>query len=144
MQTQKLVRALAWAYALLFVGVTVLGYVPAFLDEQGNRFGLFRLQWWDDALHLSSGLWAAIAAYVSYNASRTYFRIFGPLYFFDGVLGLITGMGYLDLGIFLHGPMDVPLQPRIFMNVPHILIGGVAIIVGYLLAKRPADQPAAA
>jgi hypothetical protein len=30
------------------------------------------------------------------------------------------------------------------MNVPHILIGGVAIIVGYLLAKRPADQPAAA
>jgi len=144
MQTEKLVRALAWAYALLFVGVTVLGYVPAFLDEQGNLFGLFRLQWWDDALHLGSGLWAAIAAYASYNASRTYFRIFGPLYFFDGVLGLITGMGYLDLGIFLHGPMDVPLQPRIFMNVPHILIGGVAIIVGYLLAKRPADQPAAA
>jgi hypothetical protein len=144
MQTQKLVRALAWAYALLFVGVSVVGYVPAFLDEQGNLFGLFRLQWWDDALHLGSGLWAAIAAYASYNASRTYFRIFGPLYFFDGVLGLITGMGYLDLGIFLHGPMDVPLQPRIFMNVPHILIGGVAIIVGYLLAKRPADQPAAA
>jgi hypothetical protein len=144
MQTEKLVRPLAWAYALLFVGVTALGYVPAFLDEQGNLFGLFRLQWWDDALHLGSGLWAAIAAYVSYNASRTYFRIFGPLYFFDGVLGLITGMGYLDLGIFLHGPMDVPLQPRIFMNVPHILIGGVAIIVGYLLAKRPADQPAAA
>ena len=134
MQTEKLVRALAWAYALLFVGVTALGYVPAFLDEQGNLFGLFRLQWWDDALHLGSGLWAAIAAYASYNASRTYFRIFGPLYFFDGVLGLITGMGYLDLGIFLHGPMDVPLQPRIFMNVPHILIGGVAIIVGYLLA----------
>ena len=140
MQTQKLVRALAWTYALLFVGVTALGYVPAFLDEQGNLFGLFKLQWWDDALHLGSGLWAAIAGYLSYGASRTYFRIFGPLYFFDGVLGLLTGMGYLDLGIFLHGPMDVPLQPRVFMNVPHIMIGGVAIIVGYLIAKRSADQ----
>jgi hypothetical protein len=144
MQTQKLVRALAWAYALLFVGVTALGYIPSFLDEQGNLFGLFKLQWWDDALHLGSGLWAAIAAWTSYNASRTYFRIFGPLYFFDGVLGLLTGMGYLDLGILLYGPMDMPLQTRVAMNVPHIAIGGVAILAGYVLARRSADQPAAA
>ena len=144
MHTEKLVRGLAWAYALLFVGVTALGYIPAFLDDQGNLFGLFKLQWWDDALHLGSGIWAAAAAYFSYGASRTYFRIFGPLYFFDGVLGLLTGMGYLDLGIFLHGPMVMPLQTRIAMNVPHIAIGGVAILVGYILAKRPADQPAAA
>jgi hypothetical protein len=53
-------------------------------------------------------------------------------------------MGYLDLGIFLHGPMDIPLQTRIAMNVPHIGIGGVAILVGYLLARRPAKQPATA
>ena len=144
MDNRKLVRALGWAYALLFVGVTALGYVPAFLDEQGNLFGLFKLQWWDDALHLASGIWAAIAAYTSYGATRTYFRIFGPLYFLDGVLGLLTGMGYLDLGIILHGPMDLPLETRVAMNVPHILIGGVAIITGYLLAKRPGDRPAAA
>jgi len=140
----KAVRALAWAYAALFVGVTALGYIPAFLDVQGNLFGLFKLQWWDDALHLGSGLWAAIAAYMSYDASRTYFRIFGPLYFFDGVLGLLTGMGYLDLGIFLHGPMGIPLQTRIAMNVPHIAIGGVAIWAGYVLARKPADKIIAA
>ena len=132
----KTVRAFAWAYALLFVGVTALGYIPAFLDAQGNLFGLFKLQWWDDALHLGSGLWAAIAAWTSYGASRTYFRIFGPLYFLDGVLGLLTGSGYLDLGIILHGPMAMPLQTRIAMNVPHIMIGGFAILVGYVLAKR--------
>lgn len=135
----KTVRAFAWAYALLFVGVTALGYIPAFLDDQGNLFGLFKLQWWDDALHLGSGLWAAIAAWTSYNASRTYFRIFGPLYFLDGVLGLLTGMGYLDLGIFLHGPMAIPLETRIAMNVPHVAIGGVAILVGYVLAKRSTE-----
>jgi hypothetical protein len=138
MQTEKLVRALGWAYALLFVGVTALGYIPAFLDDEGNLFGLFKLQWWDDALHLGSGIWAAIAAYTSYGATRTYFRIFGPLYFLDGVLGLLTGMGYLDLGIILHGPMDLPLQTRIAMNIPHIAIGGIAILAGYLLAKKPA------
>jgi hypothetical protein len=137
----KAVRMLAWAYAALFVGVTALGYIPAFLDDQGNLFGLFKLQWWDDALHLGSGLWAAIAAWTSYNSSRTYFRIFGPLYFFDGVLGLLTGMGYLDLGIVLHGPMAVPLQTRIAMNVPHIAIGGFAILAGYVLARRA--EPAA-
>jgi hypothetical protein len=138
MQTEKLVRVLGWAYALLFVGVTALGYIPAFLDEQGNLFGLFKLQWWDDALHLGSGIWAAIAAYTSYGATRTYFRIFGPLYFLDGLLGLLTGMGYLDLGIILHGPTDLPLQTRIAMNVPHIGIGGIAILAGYLLARKPA------
>jgi hypothetical protein len=144
MQTDKLVRGLAWAYALLFVGVTALGYIPQFLDAQGNLLGLFKLQWWDDALHLGSGLWAAIAACTSYCASRTYFRIFGPLYFFDGILGLLTGSGYLDLGIVLHGPMAMPIETKVAMNVPHILIGGVAILTGYLLAKRPAEQPAAA
>ena len=140
----KTVRAFAWAYALLFVGVTALGYIPAFLDDQGNLFGLFKLQWWDDALHLGSGLWAAIAAWMSYNASRTYFRIFGPLYFLDGVLGLLTGSGYLDLGIILHGPMAMPLQTRIAMNVPHIMIGGVAVLVGYALAKRSSETLATA
>ena len=140
----KTVRAFAWAYALLFVGVTALGYIPAFLDDQGNLFGLFKLQWWDDALHLGSGLWAAIAAWTSYSASRTYFRIFGPLYFLDGVLGLLTGSGYLDLGIILHGPMAMPLQTRIAMNVPHIMIGGVAVLVGYVLAKRSSETLATA
>ena len=140
---QNIVRLMGWAYALLFVGVTALGYVPPFHDQQGYLFGLFKLEWWDDALHLGSGIWAAIAAWKSYEATRTYFRIFGPLYMFDGVCGLLTGMGYLDLGIFLHGPMALPLETRIAANLPHIAIGGIATIVGYVLARRSA-QPATA
>ena len=52
-----------------------------------------------------------------------------PTVFLRRIAGLLTGMGYLDLGIFLHGPMGVPLQTRIAMNVPHIVIGGFAILV---------------
>ena len=142
---QNIVRLMGWAYALLFVGVTALGYVPPFHDQQGYLFGLFKLEWWDDALHLGSGIWAAIAAWKSYEATRTYFRIFGPLYMFDGVCGLLTGMGYLDLGIFLHGPMSLPLETRIAANIPHIGIGGIATLVGYVLARRRISaEPAAA
>ena len=142
---QNTVRLMGWAYALLFVGVTALGYVPPFHDQNGYLFGLFKLEWWDDALHLGSGIWAAIAAWKSYEATRTYFRIFGPLYMFDGVCGLLTGMGYLDLGIFLHGPMSLPLETRIAANIPHIGIGGIATLVGYVLARRRiGTEPAAA
>ena len=54
-------------------------------------------------------------------------------------------MGYLDLGIILHGPANLPLETRIAANLPHIAIGGIAIIVGYVIAKRRGtSEPATA
>ena len=132
------VRAIGWAYFLLFVLVVAIGYVPAFEDAEGRLFGLFTLDLYDDALHLASGLWAGIAAWIGRDAARTYFRIFGPLYFLDGLMGLAVGSGYLDFGIFLYGPLDLPLATRFFANVPHLLIGGIAAWVGYFAARRPA------
>lgn len=129
------VRQFGWAYFVLFVAVVAIGYVPAFEDDQGNLFGLFRLDLYDDALHLASGIWAGVAAWISAGAARAYFRLFGPLYFLDGVMGLFVGSGYLDGGIFLYGPLDLPLATRIFANLPHIVIGGLAIWVGYGLAR---------
>ena len=72
------------------------------------------------------------------GAARTYFRIFGPLYFLDGLMGLFLGQGYLDLGIFLYGPIELRWTIRFFANLPHLLIGGVAAWVGYRLAARAA------
>ncbi len=131
------IRAFAWFYAALFVSVVVVGYIPALNDADGNLLGLFSLQWYDDALHLGSAIWAAAAAWRSDEASRAYFRIFGPLYFLDGVVGLLTGIGYLDLGIFLNGPLDLPLAVRIAANTPHLTIGGLAVAVGFFLPGRP-------
>lgn len=135
------VRAFGWAYFALFVLVVAIGYVPAFEDAQGNLFGLFKLDLYDDSLHLASGLWAGIAAWLSRRAAANYFKLFGPLYFLDGVFGFFTGSGYLDGGIFLYGPLDLPLETRFFANLPHLLIGGIAIWVGYVLARR---EPVAA
>jgi hypothetical protein len=129
-------RILAGVYAVLFAAVTSLNYIPGLTDAQGRTFGLFALDPFDDALHGASGVWAALAAWRSTRATVVFFRWFGTLYCLDGLLGLATGSGYLDLGILLHGVLDLPLGTRILMNLPHIVIGGFAAFAGFVLARR--------
>jgi hypothetical protein len=136
----NVIRLCAWFYVALFCVVVAVGYVPSFIDENNMIFGLFRRTWYADGLHLASALWAAIAALTSNRAAANFFRIFGPLYFLDGVLGLVTGSGYLDFGIFINGVQSLPLTTRIFANVPHLFIGGLAIIIGYGLVPRYAAK----
>jgi len=129
-------RIIAAVYAVLFAVVTSLNYVPGLTDAQGRTFGLFALDPFDDALHAASGLWAALAAWRSTGAALVFFRVFGTLYCLDGVLGLATGSGYLDLGIFLHGRLALPFVTRLLMNLPHLAIGGFAAFTGFVLARR--------
>jgi len=91
-----------------------MSYLPQFKDANGMMFGLFSLDLYDDARHLFSGLWAGIAAWISTRAAVFYFKLFGTLYFLDGVLGLTT---------------------RILANLPHLAIGGFAAYVGFVLSK---------
>lgn len=135
-----LIQKLAVAYAAMFFAVVAIGYVPAFNDADGNLFGLFSLQWYDDLLHAFSGVWALVAAFVSRRQSVLYFKLFGSIYLFDGVLGLVTGSGCLDGGIFINGFRsfdDIEMPVRFFANLPHLLIGGIAVWIGFWLAARP-------
>ena len=136
-----IIRLCAWGYAATLCVVIAIGYVPAFIDQNDMIFGLFRRTWYGDGLHAVSALWAAVSAALSRRASELFFRLFGTLYFADGVLGLLTGSGYLDFGIFINGPLPLPLSTRFFANVPHLALGGIAILIGFVLAKR---VPAAA
>lgn len=142
------VRAFGWAYFVMFMGIVALDFVPAFVDDEGRLFGLFTLDFYDNALHFASGAWAGIAAFIGRGAARTYFRIFGPLYFLDGLMGLALGSGFLDFGIFLYGPLDLTLMIRFLANLPHLLIGGIAAFAGYVLAAGlsavAAPEPASA
>jgi hypothetical protein len=131
-----LMRGLAWLYCLMFFGVVALDFVPSFMDAEGRLFGLFTLDFYDNSLHAASGIWAGLAAWHSRSWSVFYFRLFGLLYFFDGVLGLFTGSGYLDFGIFIYGALDLSLMIRFLANLPHLLIGGFAIYAGFVLSKR--------
>lgn len=142
-----LIQKLAVFYCIMFFGITGLNYVPFIHDANHMMFGLFSLQWYDDLLHAFSGAWAGIAAYISHRASVQYFKLFGSVYLFDGVLGLTTGSGCLDGGIFTQGIRtfaDVDFPTRFFANLPHLVIGGFAVWVGFWLSKRILDNRSAA
>ncbi len=131
----SLIRKLGFAYFVMFVFVVALGYIPGVNDASGKMFGLFELDLYDDALHLFSGIWAGVAAWLSSRAATLYFKLFGILYFLDGVMGLFLGSGYLDFGIFIYGVLDLDLMTRFLANLPHLLIGGFAIYAGFCLGQ---------
>lgn len=129
---------IAVAYAVVLGLVTALNYVPGLTDDQGRVFGIFALDLYDDLLHFASAAWAGVAAWASTRACVIYFKVFGSLYLLDGLLGLATGSGFLDLAILVYGVQDLPLQFKLLANLPHIALGGVAVYVGFVLARRHA------
>ena len=122
-----ILRKIALVYMVILWAAASLNYIPGLTDSQGRAFGVFALDIYDDALHVASALWAGIAAALSNRAARIFLRYFGLLYLTDGLLGLATGSGYLDLGILNHGVVDMPLTFKILANLPHIAGGGFAV-----------------
>jgi hypothetical protein len=138
-----IIRLCAWGYVAALSAVIAIGYVPAFIDQNNMIFGLFQRTWYGDGLHVVSALWAATSAALGRRASELFFRLFGTLYFADGVLGFLTGSGYLDFGIFINGVRSLPLETRFFANAPHLALGGVAILIGFVLTRmKPAPAHA--
>ena len=160
----NLIRVLGFAYAAMFFFTVTLGYIPGFTNEAGQLFGLFEIELKDDMLHLGSGIWATVAAWYSTRATVFYFKTFGTMYALDGLLGLITGHGYLDGGIFLawqnnltdfvvsqpyvpfasiffaHGTGGHDMLTKLLANLPHIMIGGSAVYIGFVLSQKFADD----
>lgn len=128
-----LYRKTAFAYAVILALVASLNYlpIPGLVDAEGRTFGIFALDIYDDALHLASALWALVAAVVSARASRMFLILFGGLYFLDGLLGCFAGSGFLDLGIFTWGWLDISVTLKILSSVPHLVLGGIALFVGF-------------
>jgi hypothetical protein len=126
-------RTTALAYAVILSLVASLNYlpIPGLVDDQGRTFGIFALDVYDDALHLASALWALAAALVSARAARMFLILFGALYFLDGLLGCFAGSGFLDLGIFTWGWLDIPVTLKILSSLPHLILGGLALLVGF-------------
>lgn len=130
------VRKIAFAYAAILLVVAGLNYIPGLTDAEGRAFGIFALDVYDDLLHLASALWAGSAAFISSRAARSFLLYFGILYLGDGLLGLATGSGYLDLGILNYGIQDLPFDFKILANLPHISLGGIAVVSAFVFRKE--------
>lgn len=133
----SLIQKFAFGYFVVLLGAAALNYVPGITDQAGLAFGIFALDLFDDALHLASALWALVAAFLGARASKVFLVIFGALYLGDGVFGFFTGYGYLDFGIFTNASEGLSFTLfRMLANLPHIALGGVALIAGLRFGRR--------
>lgn len=132
-----MLRLICLGYFAALMIAASLNYIPGLTDENGLAFGIFALDIYDDALHVASAVWALVAGLMSRGAARTFLILFGAAYLGDGVFGMFTGWGYLDLGIFTNASLGAELSlPRFLANLPHLALGGFGLFAGLFLARR--------
>ncbi len=129
-----------YVYIILFFLLIGLNFFPFLYQEDGRMIGGFNLAEEGNILHVLSGIWAATALWYSRNSMLYYFRIFGTVYLLDGVVGLIVGKAFLNLNLFRSDVIPhEDFMVRLLLNTPHLLIGGVAVIIGFMLFRKYAN-----
>lgn len=133
----SLLQKICLGYVVALLAAASINYVPGLTDESGLAFGIFALDLYDDALHVASALWALAAALISKNAARSFLILFGAAYLIDGIFGMFTGYGFLDLGIVTNASLGADWSlGRWLANLPHIGLGGFALFAGLMLDRR--------
>lgn len=120
------IQKCGFGFAILFLGVYSLDYVPGIMDQNGLMFGLFHMTRLVDLGHLVAGSLALIGALISARMARGYFWLLGIWYTIDV---LVYFFGHLQ---------TMPLAKNVLINLPHILI----FIAAYWIALR-VDKPEA-
>lgn len=130
-------QKLCFGYFVALMIAASINYIPGLTDESGLAFGIFALDIYDDSLHVASALWALIAGLRSYHAARMFLILFGLAYLGDGVFGIFTGYGFLDLGIFTNESLGTDWSlPRFLANLPHLALGGIGVLAGFRSSRE--------
>jgi hypothetical protein len=117
------IQKCAFAFALLFLAVYSLDFVPGVMDANGKMFGLFSMTTFVDLGHLGLGTLALISGFVGPRASRVYFWFLGFFYAAD----VIT---YAVRHLHLISPTT-----NLLVNLPHIVISIAAFLVAVNVGK---------
>ena len=122
----------AWVYAVGFVGVFLVTHAPGATDAQGRLFGLFAIDPIDDIVHLLSGLAGVVVAVWATGWIALYLIAVGVLYGLDAIVGLVASRGLLDGSIVTQGPGAPDFgTTNILVNLPHIVLAGLALVIGF-------------
>jgi hypothetical protein len=124
------IQKYGFGFALLFLGVYSLDYVPGVMDQNGLMFGLFHMSRIIDLGHLGAGSLALIAALISAKASRFYFWLLGIWYTIDVVTYFFSHL------------QTLPLLRNFLVNLPHILIFIAAYWIAINVDKQKAGTAA--
>jgi hypothetical protein len=117
------IQKCAFAFALLFLAVYSLDFVPGVMDANGKMFGLFSMTTFVDVGHLGLGTLALISGFVGQRAARVYFWFLGFFYAAD----VIT---YAVRHLHLISPTT-----NLLVNLPHIVISIAAFLVAVNVGK---------
>jgi len=123
-----MVRKITIGFAVLFVIVVTLGWVPQFIMYVGKErmmFGLFMLSPLDDITHGITALAAIVAALHSRKACLLFLTAFGWYYALDAIFFLTYG--------FVN---DKPWMADIMLNAPHVGISAMMLGTVYYLAPK--------
>ncbi len=125
------IQKCAFWFALLFLGVYSLDYVPGIMDKNGLMFGLFHMSKLIDFGHLALGTLALISAFVSAKVARIYFWALGVWYTIDVVTYFF---GHLH---------SASLMTNVLVNLPHTIIFIAAYWIALNVNKnQPGSAPA--
>jgi hypothetical protein len=119
------IQKIAWGYAILFLGVYLLDYVPGVMDANGKMFGLFSMTPLVDFGHLALGALAVICALISKKWTRIYFWTLGIVYGVDVATYVFTHLRAIS-------PMT-----NFLVNLPHTIIFISAFIIAAKVDKGP-------
>jgi hypothetical protein len=121
------IQKCAFGFALLFLAVYSLDYVPGIMDSNGKMFGLFSMTTFVDIGHLGLGTLALISGFVGPRTARVYFWFLGFFYAAD----VIT---YVIRHLHLISPVS-----NLLVNMPHALVSTAALLIAINVGKQRAD-----
>ena len=126
-------RKTTLVFAVLFVVVVAVGYVPRFITSDGPErllFGLFELSLIDDITHGVTAVAAIVAGLTSRRLSLLFLTAFGFYYGLDAIF-------YLTYGLV----NDLSFIADILLNLPHVAIAAMMLGVVYVLEPRSEAPP---
>ncbi|HLH01961.1 MAG TPA: hypothetical protein VKX25_04265 [Bryobacteraceae bacterium] len=126
-QRLSTLRKCAFGFAVLFLAVYSLDYVPGIMAANGKMFGLFSMTTFVDIGHLGLGLLALISGFAGQRAARVYFWFLGFFYAADVITYAIR-----------HWTILPPLT-NLLVNLPHIVISTAAFLIA-IYVDRPASH----
>lgn len=133
MPSDKVVRWSGVAFAIFFVIVVSLGYIPGLNPHVHNpgappmqpgehtMMGLYVISLLDDVTHGLSAILFLAGALHSARMSRLALTAFGWYYAYDATIYIVTGI--LE---------QKPLGANLGLNGPHVVISTIMLLLAYL------------
>jgi len=121
------IQKCALGFALLFLAVYSLDYVPGIMDANGKMFGLFSMTTFVDIGHLGLGLLALISGFVGPRAARVYFWFLGFFYAADVITYAIRHLHLIS-----------PLT-NLLVNMPHMVVSIAAFLIAVNVGNHRPD-----